>query len=300
MVETVFFPRPHFGSYFQSDDRTDSLSYYEYQRLQRLQKVARLQERRTKSYEPGYKKTLVAIQPPAHAQVATRQIFTKLKADALVPPAIPPLKRVSIAANANATSPSPPSSGAAANKKAGSEEFSVPPLVLRRSGRDGDTRAARSSDNAGVVKREEKSAQTERPSKAGGERGRLVKSATARDPRRSPSQPLPRPKTCAVGVRDVRILTSSLLLQQGTSCAGEKEKKEENQSKGRLVEDSIKRKEEREMPHFGHGITCPNQVSLSLTHTHTHAHAQTHTHTHTHTRRQIPVTKGVHGAYKTQ
>ena len=267
MVETAFFPRPHFGSYFHSDDRTDSLSYYEYQRLQRLQKVVRLQERRAKSYEPGYKKTLVAIQPPAHVQVASRQIFAKLKADAPAPPAIPPLKRVSIAANANATSPSPLSpataAGVAANKKSSSEEFSVPPLVRRRSGRDGDTRAAGSSDDAGAVKREEKSAQTERRSRSGGERERQVKSATARDSHRSPSrQPLPRPKTCAVDVRDVGTLTSPLLLRPGTSEGG-KGRKEDNQSKERLVGGLKKRK--REMPDFGHMVTCPKSgISLSL------------------------------------
>ena len=79
MVETALFPRPHFASFLQSDDSVDPLSYYEYQRLQRMQKVARLQERRSKSYEPGYKKQLVQLQPStAHAQTtATRQIFTK-------------------------------------------------------------------------------------------------------------------------------------------------------------------------------------------------------------------------------
>ena len=80
MVETSLFPRPHFTSFLQSDDSVDPLSYYEYQRLQRLQKVARLQERRSKSHEPGYKKPLVHVQhSPLHAasHVTSRQIFTK-------------------------------------------------------------------------------------------------------------------------------------------------------------------------------------------------------------------------------
>lgn len=83
MVETSLFPRPNFTSFLQSDDKVDPLSYYQYQRLQRLQKVARLQERRSKSYEPGYKKPLLLVPSPSvraeqHATSATsRQIFTK-------------------------------------------------------------------------------------------------------------------------------------------------------------------------------------------------------------------------------
>ena len=69
MVETSLFPRPHFTSFLQSNDSVDPLSYYEYQRLQRQQKAARLQERRSKSYEPGYKK-------PTQTQ-PSRLIFTK-------------------------------------------------------------------------------------------------------------------------------------------------------------------------------------------------------------------------------
>lgn len=79
MVETSFFPRPHFASFLQADDNVDPLSYYEYQRLQRMQKVARLQDRRSKSHEPGYKKPLTQVQPStAHSQTtASRQIFAK-------------------------------------------------------------------------------------------------------------------------------------------------------------------------------------------------------------------------------
>ena len=89
MVETSLFPRPHFASFLQSDDCVDPLGYYHYQRLQRLQKVARLQERRSKSHEPGYKKTaarahvatspqpLVHLPPSQRTSVGSRQIFAK-------------------------------------------------------------------------------------------------------------------------------------------------------------------------------------------------------------------------------
>ena len=93
MVETALFPRPAFATFLRSDDGVDPLSYYNYQRLQRLQKVARLQERRSKSYEPGYKKTTaVQTSPPQQAgsdRNKSRQIFVKpsLKHDAQgVPP----------------------------------------------------------------------------------------------------------------------------------------------------------------------------------------------------------------------
>lgn len=88
MVETSLFPRPQFATFLRSDDGVDPLSYYHYQRLQRMQKVARLQERRSKSHEPGYKKTaLASIQtsqlraPQLHSGGSdvekSRQIFAK-------------------------------------------------------------------------------------------------------------------------------------------------------------------------------------------------------------------------------
>ena len=85
MVETALFPRPNFASFLRSDDSADPLSYYEYQRLQRMQKVARLQERRSKSYEPGYKKPLGQLQLPvargqetaSYSTTSSRQIFVK-------------------------------------------------------------------------------------------------------------------------------------------------------------------------------------------------------------------------------
>lgn len=83
MVETSLFPRPNFTSFLESDDNVDPLSYYQYQRLQRLQKVARLQERRAKSYEPGYKKPLLLLPSSTvcaekqATSTTSRQIFTK-------------------------------------------------------------------------------------------------------------------------------------------------------------------------------------------------------------------------------
>ena len=86
MVETSLFPRPQFAAFLQSDDAVDPLSYYHYQRLQRLQKTARLQERRSRSHEPGYKKKSpslcesLQVEPPQRAwenSEKSRKIFAK-------------------------------------------------------------------------------------------------------------------------------------------------------------------------------------------------------------------------------
>lgn len=204
MVETALFPRPHFSSYFHSDDRTDSLSYYEYQRLQRLQKVARLQERRAKSYEPGYKKPLDPA-PAPHVHVASRQIFVKPGPREPQTVAIPPLKKVSIAVNSS----SPP---VAVGKK---EKISVPPIIPKRD--EGPKVQTQSGRLSRAVERE-----------------RLVKSATVRAAQSSSAKPhpqlLPRPKT-VVGARDVGTITSSLVFhpsKKGREAEKQKDGKSSN------------------------------------------------------------------------
>ena len=58
MVETSLRGRPSFSTFLQSDASVggDGLTYYDYQRFLRSQKVALLQERRAQTYTPGYKK----------------------------------------------------------------------------------------------------------------------------------------------------------------------------------------------------------------------------------------------------
>lgn len=62
MVETSLPGRPSFGTYLQSEASTgvDSLTYYDYQRCLRSQKVALLQERRTNTHIPGCKKIMLS------------------------------------------------------------------------------------------------------------------------------------------------------------------------------------------------------------------------------------------------
>ena len=62
MVEASLRERPSFGTYLQSEASTegDSLTYYDYQRYLRSQKVALLQERRANTHIPGYKKIVLS------------------------------------------------------------------------------------------------------------------------------------------------------------------------------------------------------------------------------------------------
>ena len=61
MVETSLRGRPSFSTFLQSETSAggDGLTYYDYQRFLRSQKVALLQERRAQSYIPGCKKTVM-------------------------------------------------------------------------------------------------------------------------------------------------------------------------------------------------------------------------------------------------
>ena len=63
MVETSLRPRPEFSTFLQSDANRegDGLSYYDYKRVLRYNKVAILQQRKAKLNIPGYKQRLVTI-----------------------------------------------------------------------------------------------------------------------------------------------------------------------------------------------------------------------------------------------
>lgn len=57
MADASLHPRPVFGTFLQSDNSlNDGLTYYDYQKLVRSKKVVLLQEKRSRTYEPGYKK----------------------------------------------------------------------------------------------------------------------------------------------------------------------------------------------------------------------------------------------------
>ena len=57
MVETAVRPRPHFSTFLLSDANAggDGLSYYQYKKLLRSQKVVLLQQKQATAHIPGYK-----------------------------------------------------------------------------------------------------------------------------------------------------------------------------------------------------------------------------------------------------
>lgn len=66
MVETAVRPRPHFSTFLLSDANAggDGLSYYQYKKLLRSQKVVLLQQKQATAHVPGYK--------PAQKRITTR------------------------------------------------------------------------------------------------------------------------------------------------------------------------------------------------------------------------------------
>ncbi len=60
MVDTAVRPRPDFSTFLVSDQNAggDGLSFYNYKKIIRSQKVALLQQRRSVAHVPGYKPVL--------------------------------------------------------------------------------------------------------------------------------------------------------------------------------------------------------------------------------------------------
>lgn len=63
MAETSLHPRPEFSTFLQSDANRggDGLSYHDYRRALRYNKVAMLQQKKARSHIPGYKKRPVTM-----------------------------------------------------------------------------------------------------------------------------------------------------------------------------------------------------------------------------------------------
>lgn len=200
MVETSLRPRPTFSSFLHSDadTRGDALSYYQYQRLLRSQKVALLQEKQRKSYVPGYKKPLQQALPVVPFE--SRQIFQK-KSQATVAPE----QKGSYSKggrDGNLASPSHiiPTQVTATPVTAEGEK-TVPQL---------------SGDRQLQVH-----AQTERLPQISTQRERRVKSATVHHRHQScpatiPATKLQRPKTVS-GIRDAQLQTALVAVETSSS-----------------------------------------------------------------------------------
>ena len=199
MVEASLRPRPTFSSFLHSDADTggDALSYYQYQRLLRSQKVALLQEKQRKSYVPGYKKPLQQALIPV-VPFASRQIFRKKTQD-------------TVAASEEKGSHS--KGGAYGNLTSPSRIIPIPTSVIT----DDEETALRLSGDRQLQVR----AQTERLPQISTQRERRVKSATVHDRRRScpatiPATKLQRPKTVS-GTRDAQLQTALVAVDASSS-----------------------------------------------------------------------------------
>ena len=81
MVDTTLRPRPDFSAFLLSDqnDGKDALSFYNYKKAIRSQKVSLLQQRRATSIAPGYKPGTAGSQ---HYQKILQKQESKNKSDA--------------------------------------------------------------------------------------------------------------------------------------------------------------------------------------------------------------------------
>jgi hypothetical protein len=112
MVETSLRPRPGFHTFLHADSprEGDALTYYDYQRALRANKVEILQQRRAVTYEPGYRKPYAE-----HPSKATRKIF-QLKSIQPPPPSAQYVKSPLLVEPANellhgSASPAPVATG---------------------------------------------------------------------------------------------------------------------------------------------------------------------------------------------
>lgn len=82
MVDTAVRPRPEFSTFLRSDVNAggDGLSYFEYKRLLRSQKVARLQHKQALTRIPGYK-FLTAVTPSQPAVAISQTVVQQPTVD---------------------------------------------------------------------------------------------------------------------------------------------------------------------------------------------------------------------------
>ena len=213
MVETSLHPRPCFYTFLRADSKEgDALTYYDFQRAQRSNKVEILQQKKARAYEPGYKKPFAD-----HPAKLSRRVF-QLK-NKFVPPGYldqspspvkvegmkslaetsvnEQLRRSQVIENVDSSTKPGPEASALESNSAALASSAV-------------SYKEKSMENSTVQ------AQTERLPKISG-KPRLVKSATARDHSSnsavvSPPLIAPRPKTAA-STRDAQVQTA--LAQEG-------------------------------------------------------------------------------------
>lgn len=199
MAETSLRGRPSFSTFLRSDTNTggDGLTYYDYQRFLRSQKVALLQERRAHANVPGYKKVIIPTSRKVFQLKTKSPVYTTddtASTSTRPRPANEPLKPDHVSTTRENPTALACSDHGAANKTL----LSLSP--------------AHASSSQVNVTRKLKHIETEKLPWIPAHRHRLTKSATARDHCLTwPSSELqnhpPRPKTVASS-RDVKIQTA--------------------------------------------------------------------------------------------
>ncbi len=203
MVDTALHPRPSFYTFLQSDSNKggDGLTYYDYQRALRSNKVAILQQKKALSYEPGYKK--------ASSFPVSRKIFQMKN------------KHTSFNLPGNgSTDPPDQLKKSTSNESVSSEESNgdtTEPINIPTSS---NIAVSTSPSNASMTATSIQ-AQTERLPRVS-KKPRLVKSATARDHQiedQKKIKQLKRPKTVS-GSREIEVQTAESQLSEGNKKYG--------------------------------------------------------------------------------
>lgn len=195
MVETAIHPRPSFYTFLQTDSYRsgDALTYYDYQRAIRSKKVEILQQKKSSSYEPGYKK-------PGVLHPASRKVF-QLKYPITSPPctvAVDPSSSVKTAPMETTNQKINTSSFHESVNPNPPDYVDMEASASKTSLRPSSAKINMTDQTAGLF---DGRAQTERLPRIV-RKPRLIKSATAREHSSKPSvmSPLPlpeRPKTVA-------------------------------------------------------------------------------------------------------
>ena len=196
MVDTALRPRPNFATFLRSDANKggDALTYYDFQRALRSQKVAILQQKRWSSYQPGYKKL------PAEFPI-TRKVFQLKNKSPGVAEIIPQMQHAELLpakmegvmkSDSTAHIQEPQMKRSASMESVNSIDSNITDLEPSQS-KTNISALVPSSASVSKISMTEAPPQTEMLPQIS-KKTRLVKSATSRDRSFSPSQPQ-RPQT---------------------------------------------------------------------------------------------------------
>lgn len=208
MVETSLRGRPSFGTFLQSDANAgrDGLTYYDYQRFLRSQKVALLQEKKAHTRVPGYKR----VELPSSRKVF--QLKSKSSAHAVNATAATSSKCSEVWPADELPRPKPESN----DSKEQQSEIALPEHGIVNKTFESHVHIPSSRMSVTWKLDDPKPSQTERLPRISAHHHRAIKSATSRDLDHYSTWPAlelqchqPRPKTVAgVCDRDIQSIHS--------------------------------------------------------------------------------------------